>query len=235
MFPIHHCRTFYKTHCPECKYPFDLTQMSIAISKAMNREGEDHIRTLKYGYPTQYSTDINKLSVLQWFINSLKSGRTYEDCIEECEIQAILENINTQFPPSSHTICRNDLIIDETNRDSWNSSNPACVSRYEWEKLKYAYCDLEYHIEIAVQQCDLNFTPVLDIQDCEISYQALVSQYDCDLTFEQYTQLLNCNLTHEAISYIYSCDLNIVPGATIQDCQIRTGDGTLLDLGEVIE
>lgn len=234
MHPINHIRNIQQTHCPECKYPFDLTQMSLSISRKINKEAAGFIRELRYAYPNTNKVNLKRLHLYQWFINSIKSGRNYEDCMEECDVQAILENINKEFPMISHNICRDDLIIDETNKDFWNSNNPRCVSRYSWEKLKYLYCDLEYHIDAAVQQCDLGFTPTLDIKDCQLSYNSLIEAYDCSLSFKDYTDLLNCNLSHDAINYIYSCGLTITPGTTIKNCEIRTGDGTLLDLGEVI-
>src|SRR5690606_19270264 len=203
---------------------------------------------MRYSFPNNEAEDYNRTSLYRWFLDRVTQGIDFSCCIDECEVEAIYEKIARDYPQTGHVRCRTDLKVDEKNRDSWNQSNPYCVSRYEWEKLLYYQCDLTFttshevlpcklvaYFSAAKVACDLDFKQQVTAYDCRLQYDALVTKYDCSLSYEEYVRLIDCNLTHTAINYVYDCGMQLRAGAGLYDTEIVTEGGTALVIGELLE
>lgn len=235
-------------HCPDCKYNHDLVRLDLSISRSEVRSSHGDIRELRYAFPNKESVNYNKTSLYRWFLKKVIAGSDFSCCVDECDLEALYERMNRDYPSIGHTICRTDLQVDEKNRESWNLSNPYCVSRHRWEKLLYQQCDLTFttsheiipcelvaYFSAAKVACDLEFQQTITPYDCRIHYDALVEQYDCSLSYDEYAKLLDCNLTINAINYVYSCDMELQAGAGLYDCTLITQDGAAVRIGDLLE
>src|SRR5690606_14619871 len=144
-----------KYHCPDCKYHHDVLRLSLSVSRSEVKSSYGDVRAMRYSFPNNEAEDYNKTSLYRWFLDRVTQGIDFSCCIDECEVEAIYEKIARDYPQTGHVRCRTDLKVDEKNRESWNQSNPYCVSRYEWEKLLYYQCDLTFTTSHEVLPCKL--------------------------------------------------------------------------------
>jgi hypothetical protein len=236
---------------------YDVRQQILSLAEKLNNFA-------KYGYSRfdQYN-NLKKFSALKAqkdtlenHIYSLKKG--LEPCLSCNQIQLIMENIRSTIP--CDIIIRKDIDNDTSNKESWNKSNPYCVSREKWEELVYRvcddlgfdikvisfknlcditfetsinplFCDIIFDIRKRKKECELNYNIKISEKNCKLDFKILKESTSCDLDYETYRKLINCKLTSKIIKDVYSCDMKLVLDKDREDCAILfTTAGTGINL-----
>lgn len=202
---------------------------------------DEEYNRMVYGFRKSLDrfSDFRKLSVYVGLLEKhrqqlLKGSKV---CLKCEELQKVLEKVKI-LSVRTEVNCRNDLIIDESNKADWNLSNPYCVSREKWEKLLYRVCndmglnlkvvslknlcDITYNVRTSTIDCTvlaaLSYYKVacnLDHQikvsqtDCSLEHNLLKKKYNCDLSLKVYNKLIDCNISPTVIKTVYDCGMSL--------------------------
>jgi len=158
-------------------------------------------------------------------------------CLDKYELKNYNSKLNTLL--FDCTVSEKEVTVDNTNRESWETNNPSCVSRKQWEKIALKICQ-EYKIDVVVQNidktcdiafditkkiidcnvltalsiqqkmCDLNIKVDTNVDKCSAEYKLLIEKYpECNLTKKEYITLMDKNFSFEVVSSVYQKKLKL--------------------------
>lgn len=141
-----------------------------------------------------------------------------------------------------------DVIVDDSQRNSWIISHPRCVSYEEWEEWSYHLCDmLDIEFSIKTQACDLALDIVTKKFSCDLilminAYKKacnlgieldverercllelnVLAESGCDLDLKTYVNLKKCGVSFDLVKTVYECNLKIDINA--KNCPVVVSD-----------
>lgn len=236
-----------------------------SIDNTIADMGKELLYNELYGYKIDECKNIDAYTklktqkeILKKHFIALKKNAT--SCLTCKELEITIENVKKLLGHSCNVFMRDDIKVDSSNKLTWDTENPYCVSREKWEALAYhvceglginvsitplhelcditfntiitpQLCDIIEDIRIIKQNCDTEVKLVVTQQQCELDYNMLIQSTSCNIDFELYKELLNCNLSANIIKEIYSCDMKLETSSEKQGCAVLvTVTGTKLDL-----
>lgn len=230
--------------CNLCQHCYDLSISKLRdIIYSINNEIVDYscgiVSKAKYGYQVCNNLTEEKFQILLNYKDSLskyylETIRKQEHCLCPEEIQYIYErtlelvDINCCKSPD-----REDLIIDSSGKDVWNSLHQGCIPYEDWEK---ATLQLFFKIGITAKtitdptllgakpsvkslsgMCALfsemqtgaikNPSKVLSALNAYNRIKAKVTKEECRLSYSLLVSKTNCTLSYDVYSSLINCNL----------------------------
>lgn len=182
---------------------------------------------LRYGHPCcdDEALIVLLLNTAKISCYNKKEARIYDD---------IIKNLDFSCQP-----LLSKVIVTDNGKEAWETANPACISRKQWERIALKIC-LQYKLDFIIDKidkaCDVAFDITKNVIDCEVltsisiqnkmcelnitvdrnpakcaaEYKLLIEQYpDCNLTKKEYIYLLDTNYSFEIISSVYNKHLHL--------------------------
>lgn len=199
-----------KEQCCTCYNP-KLDELIYRAKYAIDKLSNEPVREKFYGYKCD-DDRIDNLLAIQGYLKYLREeylsiANGAEPCLNCYEEQSLAEKVRI-LTLDCDLEARKDIIIDESDEQSWIAQHPTCVSREKWEKLA------------STLACELKLEVSSEEVDTECKVDVISSEKFCNLTFELIRNMVNCDLIAAIYVHRNACDLNYSVKRTLKECEL---------------
>ncbi len=179
---------------------------------------------LKHGHPccNDDAVILLMLNTAKLSCFSKKERRKYDDLIRGITFDCVSKI--------------NKVTVTDNNKNLWETNNPECISRKQWERIAYKMC-YRYNIDIFLERiqsptCEVDFSIegkstecITDIltelipKSCDVYIDTTRKDTICDLAFDISKNILDCDVLTVISLQQKMCDLNIKIEPSKEQCE----------------